>query len=154
MVVLLVLLLVSALAVWLIVRSEAKSDPPKTPACVPASGSPASIKLRVLNATSREGLANTVATQLRQRGYTVTGVGNNSSNVPGTAEIRHGSAGAPAARAVAGNVAGATTRNDKRAGSEVDLVLGTKFRALAPAKPGVAASGCPVTAKPTGSPQP
>jgi len=147
------LVLISAIAVWLIVRSDARSETPAASPCGAKSGQANAIQLRVLNATSREGLAGSVATELRKRGYTVTGVGNASNSVPGSAEIRHGAKGAPAARVIAGTVAGATVKNDARAGTDVDLVLGTKFRALAPVKPAVATSGCPATASPTGSPR-
>jgi len=145
---LLALALVSTLTVWLIVRSEAKDKTPATSPCTATNGSLSTVRLRVLNATPREGLAGSVADELRKRGYTVTGVGNDSRHVPAPAEIRHGNAGAPAARVVAGIVAGAITRNDARAGSEVDLVLGTRFRVLAPAKPGAAGIGCLTTGSP------
>lgn len=148
-----VLVLISTVAVWLIVRSDAKPATTTASPCGAKSGQASPIKLRVLNATPREGLASSVAAELRKRGYTVTAVGNASTNVPGSAEVRHGAKGAPAAKVIAGTVAGATTKNDARAGTDADLVLGTKFRALLPVKPGVAKSGCPVTATPTGSPR-
>ena len=84
------LMLGSALTVWLIVRSEDNSKPAAAP-CAEGSTSPSAINMRVLNATGREGLAASVATELRKRGYNVTGVGNDSRNVPGAAEVRHGS---------------------------------------------------------------
>jgi len=152
-VLLVVLVLGSALTVWLILRSDAKAKPKGASPCSATSGSPGSIKLRVLNATPREGLAASVAADLRKRGFTVTAVGNDTQKVTAPAEIRYGTKGAPAARVVAGVVTGATSRNDGRAGPDVDLILGTKFKALAPAKAGASGASCPATAKPTGSPR-
>lgn len=148
------LLVVSAVAVWLVVRSDAKGG--ETPAAAPcgaASGPASTVKLRVLNATPREGLAASVAAELRKRGFFVISVGNDSHQVPGPAEVRHGPKGASAARLVASLVSGSTTRKDSRPGTDVDLVLGTKFSSLAAAKPGAAKGGCPATAKPTVSPR-
>lgn len=153
LVLLVALVVISTVAVWLVVRSDAKPQTAAPPPCGARSGQASAIKLRVLNATPREGLASSVAAELRKRGYTVTAVGNASTSVPGSAEVRHGAKGAPAAKVVAGTVAGATTKNDSRAGTDVDLVLGTKFRALLPVKPGAATSGCPVPGTPTGSPR-
>ncbi len=154
LIVLLVLVLVSAIAVWLIVRSEAKGETPRADPCAVKSGTTAAIEVRVLNATSREGLAGSVATELRKRGYTVTSIGNEPRAVPGTAEVRYGSRGAPAARAMAALVVGSKGRKDKRTGTDVDLVLGDRFRALVPGKAAPLPSGCPASVKPTGSPRP
>lgn len=147
------LVLISAVAVWLVVRSDGKTKTTAAPPCGAKSGQAGAVKLRVLNATAREGLASSVAAELRKRGYTVTAVGNDPTSVPGSAMVRHGAKGAPAAKLIAATVAGATMKNDGRTGTDVDLVLGTKFRALVPVKPGAATSGCPVTATPTGSPR-
>lgn len=140
-----VLLVAAGVTVWLIVRSEATGDKTAAPPCAGGSAAASAIRMRVLNATPREGLAASVAAELRKRGYTVTGVGNDTRGVAGTAEVRHGTKGAAAAALIAKTVAAATVRNDARAGTDVDLVLGTKFRALAPVQPGASATGCPST---------
>jgi hypothetical protein len=157
MVVLLMLIVVSALGVWLILRLDAgKHAPQATPAACERVGrvlTKADIRIRVFNATTRNGLAASVAAQLRQRGYTVISVGNDdTSTVRGPAELRYGAAGSPAAKAVAGVVAGAASRPVPRAGSDVDLVLGNTFTRLAPParQSPQAAASCPATAKRAG----
>ncbi|MEP6695620.1 MAG: LytR C-terminal domain-containing protein [Pseudonocardiales bacterium] len=156
MIVLLALVMVSALSVWLILRADARQTAratPTTPAsCVHGSTGTAltgaQIRIRVLNATGRQGLAGTVAAQLTLRGYTVTSVGNHSGRVKVPAEMRYGVAGAPAAKALAGLVKGAVSRPLSRPGPEVDLVLGDTFTGLAPGapKPLPVPAGCPATA--------
>ncbi|PZS33416.1 MAG: hypothetical protein DLM59_06520 [Pseudonocardiales bacterium] len=156
-VVLVVLVVASALGVWLILRADVtKSTTRAAPAsCVHASAGQAptraDIRIRVLNATAREGLAAKTAAELRLRGYTVTAVGNDPSAVRGPAEMRYGTAGAPFAKALKGLVAGAVSRPVTRTGSDVDLVLGNTFTRLAPAPaqtPPKTGSGCPATATP------
>ena len=90
MAVLLVLIAVSALGVWLILSLDARRNAPRaTPAACAGAGQTltrADIRIRVFNATTRNGLAASVAAQLRQRGYTVISIGNDeSSTVPGPA---------------------------------------------------------------------
>lgn len=156
LVVLVAIVVVGAVSVLLILRADSSKSPPRgaAPTCgptaTPTAMARAAIRIRVLNATSRPGLAGTVAAELRRRGYTVTGVGNDTTAVRGPAEMRYGAAGAAAAKAVAGLVAGAVSRQVTRSGSDIDLVLGNGFTQLraagpAPAKPG---AGCPATATP------
>ncbi len=165
-IVLVVLIVGSTFGVWLILRADASKAPPQAqPApCVDRSGANPhgkaptkapvkaaarpDIRIRVLNATSRPGLARTVAAELRRRGYTVTGVGNDSSPVPGPAVMRYGAAGAPKARAVAGLVAGAVNRQIVREGTDIDLILGNTFTRLGPAFPPAKSGGCPASATP------
>ncbi|MGB9377911.1 MAG: LytR C-terminal domain-containing protein [Mycobacteriales bacterium] len=149
-----ILLLLTALAVWLVVRTEATGAKTAASPCAVKSGQPGAVKLRVLNATAREGLAALVAAQLRNRGYTVTAVGNDSKGVAGPAEVRHGAKGLASARLLAATIRGATLRTDARTGTDVDLVLGNQFRTLLPVKPAPTQSACVSTAKTTGSPRP
>lgn len=85
--------------------------------------------MRVLNSTSRSGLASSTATKLRQRGYVVSSIGNTTTQpAAGTpALILFGNSGIEEARAVAAQITGAQTRNDSRDGEQVDLILGPAF---------------------------
>ena len=51
--------------------------------------------------------------------------------IPGTAEVRYGSAGERAAALVKTLVAGATLVKDTRADASVDLVLGSGYKEMA-----------------------
>lgn len=135
-----------ALAVWLIVQAADRQRVPhaaSTP-CAKASGvaplTPKQIRVKVLNATSRAGLASTVAAELRRRGYTVLGVGNDSGTVAQSAVVRYGGPGAPAVKPMVAVVPGAVSRRDNRPTADIDLILGNSFTSLAPAKP---AAACP-----------
>lgn len=168
LVVFLVLLIGGALAAWYVVHrddSRLGASATERPACV-ASGVPgslpvASIRVRVLNATARNGLAASVAAELKRRGYGVTGIGNDSSTVTGPASVRYGPAGATAAKAVAALVPGSVAQPDRRTGADVDLVLGDRFTQLAAAPTSAASASCTTPtasasaqpARPTGSPQ-
>ncbi|MDP9239555.1 MAG: LytR C-terminal domain-containing protein [Actinomycetota bacterium] len=162
LIVLVVLVSASALGVWLILRSDTHKGAPQatSASCVHETKArvltKADIRIRVLNATARAGLATKTAAELRLRGYTVTAVGNDPSAVLGPAEMRYGSGGAPSAKALKGLVVGAVNRPITRAGADVDLVLGNTFTRLAPAPapapalaPVKAVPGCPATATPT-----
>lgn len=157
LIVLVVLVCASALGVWLILRADTHKAPRQaTPAsCVHETKArvptKADIRIRVLNATAREGLATKIAAELRLRGYTVTAVGNDPSAVLGPAEMRYGAGGALFAKALKGLVVGAVNRPINRAGTDVDLILGNTFTRLAPAPalvPAKAVPGCPATATP------
>jgi hypothetical protein len=109
---------------------------PPTPSCTQSAAAPvpAAITLNVYNATDRNGLAARTATQLRQRGFKVATVSNDPLQraVAGTADVRYGKSGAAAAKVVAATVRGARLVPDSRTDSSVDLVVGSKFTALAP----------------------
>ena len=168
LIVFLVLIVGGVLGAWYVVHrddSRLGASATERPACE-ASQSPgavpvATIRVRVLNATARNGLAASVAAELRRRGYGVTGIGNDSSTVTGPASVRYGPAGANAARAVAALVPGSVAQPDRRNGSDVDLVLGNRFAQLVPAPTGASsatcatptASGSAQPGRPTGSPQ-
>jgi hypothetical protein len=99
------------------------------PAAAPAVD-PATINVRVLNATTTSGLATDVADELRRRRFVVDEVTNDASGrtVTGPGEIRHGPRGKDAAAYVALLLPGATDFPDTRATAQVDLVLGPDFR--------------------------
>ncbi|WP_327296581.1 MULTISPECIES: LytR C-terminal domain-containing protein [unclassified Streptomyces] len=109
--------------------SAASTAPPK------ALPKPATIKVNVYNATPRGGLAKSTADELKKRGFTIGKVGNAPAafdkKVPGTALLL-GSARTPdASFSVLGTqVKGATQKTDTRKTGDVDLIIGTGFKAL------------------------
>ncbi len=141
-----------AIAVLLIIQAADRKHAPAASAstCPKSSGAPLTpkqIQVRVLNATSRAGLASTVAAELRRRGYTVVGVGNDPATIAQPAAVRYGSRGAKAVKPMVAVVPGAVSRRDGRTTAEIDLVLGNRFTALAPAKP---AAACASPTRPAG----
>ncbi|WP_406069518.1 LytR C-terminal domain-containing protein [Streptomyces sp. NBC_01020] len=96
---------------------------------------PAKIKVNVYNATPRGGLAKSTADELKKRGFTIGKVGNAPAafdkKIPGTALLL-GSAKTPdASFSVLGTqVKGATQKTDTRKTNDVDLIIGTGFKAL------------------------
>jgi hypothetical protein len=120
--------------VWAIVQDDQTS--PHRQACgagaKPATAVPPakSVKLRVLNATDTDGLATTVAKQLRAAGFNVVSLGNEARTVESSAQVRYGPAGLGAAQLVRAYVRNAeTVQEDKRKDAIVDLVLGDEFTA-------------------------
>jgi hypothetical protein len=136
----LLVLAIVALGVWWNVfrdeatRQEAKADACATASAAPTSLDPATVTLRVFNATDRAGLAGAVATSLESRGFIVSERANDSSEfeVTGVGELRFGARGASTAAFVALALPGATERRDSRADSIVDVVIGPDFTELAP----------------------
>jgi hypothetical protein len=129
------LLVLCALAgvTWMKVldRVQARAD---AAACPTASADPNKVQLRIYNATGREGLAKTVASQLSSRGYLILATENDPlagiRPVLSSAEVRYGPAGAKQAALVRRQVPGATLYRDARQGAVIDLVLGDKYRRL------------------------
>ena len=132
---LVLLLVLCALAgvTWMKVldRVQARAD---AAACPTTAADPNRVQLRIYNATGREGLAKTVATQLGSRGYQIVATENDPlagiRPVESSAEVRYGPSGAKQAAQVRRQVPGATLYLDAREGSVVDLVLGDKYRRL------------------------
>jgi hypothetical protein len=130
--------------------SASSAKPTAQPAVKPVP--PRRVGVNVYNATDRQGLAASAATQLRARGFVVRRVANDPLNqtVEGVAEVRYGPKGGPYALTVMAQVEGAVEVLDRRADSSVDLVLGSGYRGLRP--PGAAAAA--LTPKPTVTPRP
>ena len=150
---LLVLALAAAAVWWNVLRQERKEEAAEAAACEsvaesapPTDLDPASITLRVLNATETGGLAQTVATALQERGFVVGEVANDSSGreVTGVGELRHGPRGNEVARFVRVYLPGAGDYPDTRADATVDVVIGPEFATLASAEE-VAAALVPAT---------
>ena len=137
----LVVLAVAAAAVWwYVIRQEEQHVAQKQAACstvsaAPPSLDPAAITLRVYNATDTAGLATTVANSLKQRGFTVGEVANDTSGrqVSGVGELRHGSLGKNNADYVRLFIPTIGDYPDTRADDTVDVVIGPDFKTLATA---------------------
>jgi len=135
---LLVLALIALGVWWTVLRQDQAREAAKAAACSTAAAAapsmnPTTINLRVLNATTQQGLAGEVAGALGQVGFVVDEVANDSSGreVTGVGEVRHGPRGADAARYVALYLPGATDYEDTRATAVVDLVVGPGYQGLA-----------------------
>ncbi|TFV85887.1 LytR family transcriptional regulator [Blastococcus sp. CT_GayMR20] len=151
---LLVLALAAAGVWWNVLRQEKQQAAEQEEACeaveeAPASLDPATVNLRVFNATDTAGLATTVAEALRARGFVVDEIANDSSGreVTGVGELRHGPRGADAAEYVRLYVPGAGDFPDTRADGTVDVVVGPEFTTLATPED-VAAALAPVEGAP------
>ncbi|WP_344016571.1 LytR C-terminal domain-containing protein [Streptomyces thermospinosisporus] len=97
---------------------------------------PGAFKVNVLNATTRSGLAKKTADELKKRGFAIGEVGNATKEydkkVKGTAVLLGPAPALDTSLPVlATQVDGAERRTDAaRKGTEVDLIIGDKFRAL------------------------
>ena len=138
----LLVLALTALGVWWnVLRTDAERRATQEAACTsaaaaPPSLDPATISVRVFNATDRAGEAQRVAQQLQQRGFLIDEIANDHSDreVTGVGEVRHGRPGRDNARYLALYAPGATTYEDTRATAQVDLVIGPEFTELASAE--------------------
>ncbi len=118
--------------------------------CTPAPGSapvPSQVTVNVFNATKRQGLANSTAKLVKERGFVVGSVQNDPAKkaIAQSAEVRYGPNGEAGAQLVTVLVAGSVPVKDTRADASVDLVLGDGFTALAQPTapvPAPAASPC------------
>jgi hypothetical protein len=107
------------------------------PAAAVLSLDPHRVKVRVYNATERAGLARSVATQLRQRGFSISATSNDPlvgiRAVTGIGEIRYGAQGSTQAELVSWHFPGVRKAEDPRTGAIVDVAVGPGFRRLATA---------------------
>lgn len=140
----LIFLLVLALAAlgvwWNVLRDAEQATAAQAAACTTAAEAapaldPASLQVRVFNATDSAGLAQTVAATLQSRGFVVTEVANDTSplrsEVQGVGALRYGPRGAEAARYLEFFLPSVGQQPDTRADSVVDLVIGPEFTELA-----------------------
>jgi LCP family protein required for cell wall assembly len=120
---------------------------------------PAEVRVTVLNGTTVPSLAADTGAGLAARGFQLMGTGNVAAS-PGSVIEYPSAAELPAARTLAGQVAGATLRRDPAVSAgTVELVLGDSFSSLAP-QAGQAGStptstpapGTSPSASPSGSP--
>ena len=138
----LIFLLVLALAAlgvwWKVMQQHEAQTVAEERACASAEAAPPSldpttVQVRVFNATDKAGLAQTVAAQMQQRGFTVTEIANDPTDreVTGVGEVRYGVAGREVARFVRLLLPGAGDYGDTRSDAKVDLVIGPEFTSLA-----------------------
>jgi hypothetical protein len=137
---LLVLSILTVIVWWRVLHrpdSTAQSSTPAvvqptkcTPGRKPALPGPASVTVVVLNGAGREGLASTVTGQLKTRGFAV-GAPANAPALASTGEIRFGTAGRSGATLLSYYLPGAKLVSGSRPDARIDLVLGSKFSALA-----------------------
>ncbi|MET0765584.1 MAG: LytR C-terminal domain-containing protein [Blastococcus sp.] len=114
-------------------RREAQAAACATVEAAPPSLDPTTITVRVFNATDEAGLAQKVAEELKNRGFTIAEVANDSSDreVTGTGEVRYGRRGEDAAAYLGVYLPQAGEYQDIRADAKVDLVIGPEFSGLA-----------------------
>jgi hypothetical protein len=139
----LIFLLVLALAAlatwWYVLRQDDQQTAKEEKACqsaeaaAPPTLDPKTLHLNVYNATDTAGLATSVSTALKERGFLVDEVANDPTGrtVTGVGELRHGARGGEAAKYVAVYLPGAGDFQDTRATAVVDVVIGPDFTTLA-----------------------
>lgn len=115
---------------------------------------PADVKVRILNATQSQGLADNVASGLKKRGFTVTDVGNAPANeqIAATAVISYGPKGLAAATELKPSFAGAVMELDaSRSSDKVTVSVGAAFDGLLDTKKAnKVAAGLPTPTVPPG----
>ena len=131
---LLVLALVAVGVWWNVFRQDAALQAEQDAACAEAEAAPqaldpATVSVRVYNASDQGGLAQSVADDLGARGFTIAEVANDPTNreVAGVGEVRHGVSGKSTAAFLALYLPGAGLWQDVRSTQQVDLVLGPEF---------------------------
>jgi LytR cell envelope-related transcriptional attenuator len=119
----------------------------------PDEVTPDQVTILVLNATNRNGLAARTAKDLAARGFRISGAENDETGrkPPAIAEIRHGPDGTAQAQLVSSTLPkGVKLYNDKRKGTDIDVVLGRKYTELRP-EPTPSAEALPTCPSPSGS---
>ena len=131
---LLVLALVAVGVWWNVFRQDAERQADQDAACAEAEAAPqaldpATVSVRVFNASDQAGIAQSVADDLGARGFTIAEVANDNSGreVTGVGEVRHGVSGKSTAAFLALYLPGADLWQDVRSTQQVDLVLGPEF---------------------------
>jgi hypothetical protein len=122
-------------AVWWRLLYPAGAEPAAAAGCTATELEPHAVRVRVYNASAREGLAGTVAGQLGRRGFAVVATANDPlidlrPITTGWAEIRYGAAGTRHAQLLRAHVPGAKLFRDGRKDAVVDVALGPAFKRL------------------------
>ncbi|MFE9310384.1 LytR C-terminal domain-containing protein [Streptomyces sp. NPDC006706] len=115
-----------------------KASPAASPSATSAARAlpkPGQITVNVLNATPRSGLAKQTADELKKRGFRIGRVGNATEQfdkkVKGAGLLLGPASSLNTSLPVlATQLAGAESRTDTRKGTDVDLIIGTGFKAL------------------------
>ncbi|MDC0772425.1 LytR C-terminal domain-containing protein [Streptomyces sp. HD] len=116
-------------------KSDCSTGATPSPAATASLPKPAGITVNVFNATTRSGLAKQTADELKKRGFKIGDVGNATKEydkkVKGTGLLLGPTTAQNSSLPVlATQLKGAELRADTREGKDVDLVLGTQFKAL------------------------
>ena len=130
------------------------SGPRPCATVTPSKVKPSQVKLNVYNASTRNGLARRVASEMKDRGFAVGTIANDPlrRSVKTAAEIRYGVKGKAGAQLVSSEVPGSKLVADKRKDASVDLVLGPTYSQLTPTEsPGGSLPTCTPTGTPTGT---
>ncbi|MER5885948.1 LytR C-terminal domain-containing protein [Streptomyces sp. NPDC001941] len=138
-------------------KRDCKPVAKPSPAAAALPPKPAQITVNVYNATPRGGLAKSTADELKKRGFLIGKVGNAPAaydkKVPGAGMLLGSTAAqAGSLRTLSTQLAGAQLKADTRATADVDLIIGTAFKALTPPKDSTAALAVlakPVAVKPS-----
>ncbi len=96
------------------------------PAQAPETTQPSQVRVEVMNATDQAGLAGETAQELRDVGFTVSGVGNLDTGSEG-AVIRHSPSTTAAAQLLATSIPGAKLIADPSLGDTLRLELGSGY---------------------------
>ncbi|MGW6537365.1 LytR C-terminal domain-containing protein [Streptomyces sp. NPDC055051] len=118
-------------------QADCKPAPTPSTAAAATLPKPAQLTVNVYNATPRSGLAKATADELKKRGFAIGKVGNAPAaydkKVKGSGLLLGAGAAGKGAFAVLGTqLAGTTTKVDARTTADVDLIIGTAFKALSP----------------------
>lgn len=118
-------------------RAAPTPETTSAPSCAIA---PEDVTVAVLNGTTRDGLAGTVAKQLRSRGFAVSKVANNPAgqDVPGRGVLRSGPDQEDERELVVKHVGELTDQNAEGGSDPVTVILGKDFDGL----PGAVDDGC------------
>jgi hypothetical protein len=137
----LLVLALAALAVWWnVLRQEAERQDELQAVCDSAAAAvpdldPATVSVRVLNASDVAGRAQQVGDALSARGFVIEEIGNDGTSrkaqVAGPGEVRHGPLGEEAAKFLSLQHSGLTLFQDTRATATVDMVIGPEWGELA-----------------------
>jgi LCP family protein required for cell wall assembly len=96
---------------------------------------PSSVTVTVLNATSKQGFARSVAEQLSADGFAISGTGNApAGSSPTDVVIRYGPNRADSAKTVAAALPGAKLKLDPSYGGSIQVLVGSSFRGVARVK--------------------
>jgi hypothetical protein len=96
---------------------------------------PGNIQLRVLNATTHNGLAHTAAGALSSLGFGISGTGNAPKGSSSTATVvQYGPSRADSAKTVAAAVTGSTLQEVSSLGNNVQLLVGSSYEGVKPVK--------------------
>lgn len=120
----------SADDLWEALREDGPLPGEKTPTTGkkerPLTVDPSRVKVTVLNGSGEPGLAGTAAEDLKQAGFTVTGVGNADTFDYEHSVVRHDGAAEPA-RTLTSAVQGAEAETTPTGGDSLELVLGKDY---------------------------